>query len=127
MKIRCSQAELETGVNIVMKAIPSKTTMTILECILITAYNGTITLTSNDMELGIDTIIDGDIEEEGSVALSARLLSDIVRKLPKNTVLVETDVNFMTKISCDKTKFNLVGRSGEEFPYPERQEKRRYF
>ena len=123
MKIRCSQAELETGVNIVMKAIPSKTTMTILECILITAYNGTITLTSNDMELGIDTIIDGDIEEEGSVALSARLLSDIVRKLPKNTVLVETDVNFMTKISCDKTKFNLVGRSGEEFPYPEEVEK----
>ena len=123
MKIRCSQAELETGVNIVMKAIPSKTTMTILECILITAYNGTITLTSNDMELGIDTIIDGDIDEEGSVALSAKLLSDIVRKLPKNTVLIETDANYMTKISCDKTKFNLVGRSGEEFPYPEEVEK----
>ncbi|MBO6112335.1 MAG: DNA polymerase III subunit beta [Lachnospiraceae bacterium] len=123
MRIRCSKSELVKGVNIVMKAIPSKTTMTILECILIIAYNGTITLTANDMELGIDTIITGDIEENGAVALNAKLISDIVRKLPDNTVLIETDENFMTKISCEKSKFNLVGRSGEEFPYPEEVKK----
>ncbi len=123
MKIRCSKSELVNGVGIVMKAIPSKTTMTILECILITAYNGIITLTANDMELGIDTVISGDIEENGAVALNAKLISDIVRKLPDNTVLIETDSNFMTKISCEKSKFNLVGRSGEDFPYPEDVEK----
>ena len=123
MKIRCSKSELVNGVNIVTKAIPSKTTMTILECILITAYNGIITLTANDMELGIDTVISGDIEENGAVALNAKLISDIVRKLPDNTVLIESDDNFITKISCEKSKFNLVGRSGEDFPYPEDVEK----
>ncbi len=123
MKITCSKNELVKGVNTVNKAIPSKTTMTILQCILITAYNGVITLTSNDMELGIDTVVMGEIEEEGAVAIDAKLISDIVRKLPDNTVRIETDDNFMTRLSCENSKFNIVGRSGEDFPYPEDIEK----
>ncbi len=126
MKISCSKSDLVKGVNIVNKAIPSKTTMTILQCILITAYNGMITLTSNDTELGIDTVIPGDIEEEGVVAIDAKLISDIVRKLPDNTVRMETDENYMTKLTCENSKFNLVGRSGDDFPYPEDVEKSEY-
>ena len=126
MKISCTKNELVNGVNIVMKAVPSKTTMTILECILITASNGTITLTANDTEIGINTVIAGSIQEEGIIALEAKLLSDIVRKLPDNTVMIETDDTNMTRISCEKTKINLVGKSGEDFPYPENIEKEDY-
>ena len=55
MKIICSKSNLLKGVNIVAKAVPSKTTMAILECILIDATTGNIKLTANDMELGIET------------------------------------------------------------------------
>ncbi|MDO4514215.1 MAG: DNA polymerase III subunit beta, partial [Lachnospiraceae bacterium] len=69
MKIVCSKADLLSGVQTVSKAVPSKTTMSILECILIDATNGQIKLTANDMEIGIETIIDGDIVEKGIIAL----------------------------------------------------------
>ena len=65
MKLICSKSNLLNGVNTVSKAVPSKTTMSILECILIDATKGQITLTANDMELGIETIIDGEIIEKG--------------------------------------------------------------
>mgnify|MGYP002512882187 FL=1 len=57
MKFVCKKADLLKGVNIVLKAVPSKTTMSILECILIDASAQEIKLTANDMELGIETII----------------------------------------------------------------------
>ena len=61
MKITCSKSNLVKGVSIVSKAVPSKTTMPILECILIDATTDIIKLTANDMELGIMTEISGDI------------------------------------------------------------------
>ena len=61
MKITCSKSNLVKGVSIVSKAVPSKTTMPILECILIDATTDIIKLTANDMELGIQTEISGDI------------------------------------------------------------------
>lgn len=67
------KADLVKGVSIVSKAVPSKTTMPILECILIDATTDIIKLTANDMELGIETIIDGDIIEKGLIAIDAAL------------------------------------------------------
>ena len=64
MKLICSKANLLKGVNIVSKAVPTRTTMAILECILIDASANEIKLMANDMELGIETIIDGTIEKE---------------------------------------------------------------
>ena len=84
MKIVCTKSNLVKGVSIVSKAVPSKTTMPILECILIDATTDIIKLTANDMELGIETIIEGDIFEKGLIAIDARIFSDIVRKLPDN-------------------------------------------
>lgn len=74
MKITCQKAELAKGVNIVSKAVPTRTTMAILECILIDASTNEIKLTANDMEIGIETIIEGTIEERGIIALDARFL-----------------------------------------------------
>ena len=117
MKLICPKAELLKGVNIVMKAVPSKTTMPILECILIDASTNNIKFTSNDMELGIETIIEGNIEEKGSIALDAKIFSDIIRKLPDNDVTIITDENLNTLITCEKAKFNIPGKSGEDFSY----------
>ena len=67
MKIICQKINLLKSVNISLKAVPSKTTMPILECILIDATTNQIKFTTNDMELGIETIVDGTIEEKGSL------------------------------------------------------------
>ena len=125
MKLICSKANLLKGVNIVSKAVPTRTTMAILECILIDASANEIKLMANDMELGIETIIDGTIEERGIIALDAKIFSEIVRKLPDNDVTIETDASFKTVISCEKAKFNIIGKSGDDFsyiPYVERNE-----
>lgn len=125
MKIICSKANLLYGVNIVSKAVPTRTTMAILECILIDASSGEIKLIANDMELGIETRIEGEIAERGIIALDAKIFSEIVRKLPDNDVVIETDASFKTIITCEKSKFNIVGKSGDDFsyiPYIERNE-----
>ena len=68
MKIICSKSSLLKSVSIALKAVPSKTTMPILECILMDATTNQIKFTTNDMELGIETIVEGTIEEKGRVA-----------------------------------------------------------
>ena len=117
MKLVCSKSNLLSGVQIVSKAVPNKTTMSILECILIDAMNGEIKLTANDMELGIETIIEGDIVEKGMIALDAKIFLEIVRKLPDSDITIETDSNYKTTITCEKAKFNIIGKSGEDFSY----------
>lgn len=117
MKIVCSKTNLLNGVNTVSKAVPSKTTMSILECILIDANKGEIKLTANDMELGIETVIDGEILEKGIIALDAKIFLEMVRKLPDNDVMIETDPTYKATITCEKAKFNIVGKSGEDFSY----------
>jgi len=117
MKIICSKSNLVKGVSIVSKAVPSKTTMPILECILIDATTDIIKLTANDMELGIETIIEGEIVKKGMIAIDARIFSEIVRKLPDNEVVIETDENLQTTITCEKSKFNIPSRAGDEFSY----------
>lgn len=73
MKLRFQKDDIVNGISIVMKAVPSKTTMSILECILIDASSGEIKLTGNDMELGIETTVNGEILEHGKIALDAKL------------------------------------------------------
>lgn len=117
MKIICTKSDLLKCVNTVMKAVPSKTTMPILECILIDASSDVIKFTANDMELGIETIVDGTIAEKGIVALEAKLFSEIIRKLPENDVIIASDDKNNTQIICEKAKFSIMGKEGEDFSY----------
>ena len=117
MKIICQKINLLKSVNISLKAVPSKTTMPILECILIDATTNQIKFTTNDMELGIETIVEGTIEEKGMVALNAKIFYEIIRRLPDNDVTIKTDEKFAATITCEKAKFNIPGKSGEDFAY----------
>lgn len=117
MKLICSKQSLLTGLQVVSKAVPNKTTMSILECILVDCSQGQIKLTANDMELGIETVIEGNILEQGIIALDAKIFLEIVRKLPDSDITIATDNNFHTVITCEKAKFNIAGKSGEDFSY----------
>lgn len=119
MKLSFQKDSLLNGINIVLKAVPSTTTMSILKCILIDASSNEIKLTGNDMELGIETKVEGVILERGKIALDAKLFSDIIRKLSgeDHLITIESDETFNTTISCDKSVFQIPGQDGEEFSY----------
>lgn len=124
MKVICSKNELLKGVNIVLKAVPSKTTMPILECILISANEDGISLTANDMELGIETKVKGQVIEPGIIAINAKLFSEIVRKLPDNEIVINVEDNYKINILCENSNFSLIGKDGDDFsylPYIERE------
>ena len=117
MKIVCKKYNLLKGLNIVSKAVPAKTTMSILQCILVDCTKGNIRLIANDTEMGIETIVEGDILEKGVVALDAKMFLDITRKLPDSDITIETDQSYKTSIKCNKSNFNILGKSGDEFSY----------
>lgn len=117
MKLVFTKSNLIKAVGIVMKAVPTRTTMNILECILIDATTNEIKFTGNDMELGIETIVEGEIIEKGKIAIDAKLFSEIVRKLPDNDITLTTDSNNNALITCEKSKFNIAGKSGDDFSY----------
>ena len=117
MIIKCLKSNLLNGVQTVYKAVPSKTTMSILECILIKADERGIVLTANDMEIGIETRIEGTVVEEGIIALEAKILFEIVRKLPDSEIIIDTDESLKASITCEKSNFTIVGRSGDDFSY----------
>ena len=128
MKLTFQKDDLLNGINIVLKAVSSKTTMPILECILIDAENDAIKLTGNDMELGIETTVKGNILSKGKIALDAKLLSEIVRKLSggEAPITIESDEKYTTTITCDNSKFQIQGKNGEEFSYLPFIEKEHY-
>ncbi len=117
MKFICSKANLLNGVQTVSRAVPNKTTMSILECILVDTTKGVIKLTANDTDLGIETVIEGDIIEKGQIALDAKIFLDIVRKLPDSDVTLQVDNSMKTIITCEKAKFTIIGKSGEEYTF----------
>ena len=125
MIIVCSKADLQRSMNIAMRAIPARSTMPILECVLIDATADKINFIANDMELGVETMVMGSILERGKVALDAKILNDIIRKLPDGDVTIKTDESFMTYINCGKAKFHIPGQEGDDFvflPLTERRE-----
>lgn len=119
MKIICKKSDLLNSVNIVLRAVSSKTTLPILECMVIDVSEDRIKLVSNDMELAIETIVKGEIVDASTnkiIAINAKVFSEIVRKLSDNDVTVETDDRFMMTITCEKAKFNIAGKPADEFP-----------
>ncbi len=117
MKFKCSREKLLNGINIVSKIVPARTTMPILECILVTADDTGIKLMANDTEIGIETsAIEADIEETGTFAFESKIFSEIIRSLPSNEVSLETDEKFLTKIKSGNSEFKIMGFNGTDFP-----------
>lgn len=115
MKVICSKQNLMEGINIVQKAVSTKTTLPILEGILLEAGE-TFKLTGNDLEIGIECLVEADIKGQGSIVLSSRMFGDIVRRLPDSEVLIEVKENSVVNIECEKSLFEIKGLSAAGFP-----------
>ena len=124
MKFNILRDRLLDGLNDVMKAVSSKTTIPILTGIKIDVTNEGVSLTGSDADITIQTFIHVEengqqlinITETGSIVVQARMFNEIIRKLPTNEVEIEITNNFATTIRSGKSEFNLIGLDSTEYP-----------
>lgn len=117
MKILCEKNKLINSINIALKAVSSKNQLSILECLIIKAESDTIKLIANDLEIAIETELEGNIIEPGMIAIEAKVFSDIIRKLPDSEITIETDNNYITTIKSEKSVFTISGYNSDDFPF----------
>ena len=115
MKIICSKSSLQEGINIVQKAVSSKSTLQILEGILLEAKD-TFKLTGNDLEIGIECFVAADIRDQGEIVIDSKMFGEIVRRLPDAEILIEVKENNMVIIECENSHFEVKGLPAEGYP-----------
>lgn len=116
MKISILRTELSEAVLNVSRAVSNKSSIPALEGILIKAYGEKLSISGYDLEIGITTTIDATIHQEGEIVVSAKLFSEIVRKLPEEVVCIETDERMITYITSGQADYQIVGMSSVEYP-----------
>lgn len=112
----CAKQKLQEGVLITQKAITGKSTMPVLEGIYIKATKNEITLIGSDKDVSIETKIEANVIEEGTVVIDSKIFGEIIRKLPNSEVRIERIENDTLQISCEKSVFNVVYMNSDEFP-----------
>ena len=116
MKFICEKEKLLKAINSVVKGASSKTTMPILEGILIQTNDNEIKLTTYDLEIGIEYVIESEIEEQGSTVVNALMFSEIIRKLPDTQISIVLNENNLLVIECEGSLYKLATMNPEEFP-----------
>lgn len=116
MIFTCKKQLILEGISIVQKAITGKSTVHILEGIYINATSEGLTLIGSDMDVSIETKVDADVLEIGSIVIDAKIFGEIIRKLPNSTIKIETIENQLIKITCEKSVFDVVYMNSNEFP-----------
>ena len=116
MKISTSKNELQQALQKLSKATPTRSTLPILSCVLITASNNKTTLRTTDLELTIDLEISVSIEEEGSAAVPLKQLYDITNELSETRITIITDIKNKIEIRTNTGSYDLMGKQNEEFP-----------
>ena len=116
MKIVCYKDKILKAINSVVKGVASKTTMPILEGILIQTNDNEIKLTTYDLEIGIEYVIESEVLEQGSTVVNAVMFSEIIRKLPDTEINISLNENNLLVIECEGSLYKLATMNPEEFP-----------
>ena len=116
MKIVCYKDKIIKAINSVVKAVASKTTMPILEGILIQTNDNEIKLTTYDLEIGIEYIMECEVKEQGSTVVNALMFSEIIRKLPDTEIYISVNDKNLLEIECEGSLYKLSIMNPEEFP-----------
>ena len=116
MKIICYKDKIIKAINSVVKGVASKTTMPILEGILIQTNDNEIKLTTYDLELGIEYVMECDVKEQGSTVVNAIMFSEIIRKLPDTEIHITLNEKNLLEIECEGSLYKLATMNPEEFP-----------
>lgn len=116
MKFSVNTKELADALQNLLRAVSTKTSIPALEGILIKTDVGSIKLYAYDLEISMQTKILANIQENGSIILSAKLFSDIVRKSPDDIISISIDDKNIAVITSGDSTFNIIGINADEFP-----------
>ena len=117
MKLICEKEKILKALNSVTKAVAVRTTMPILEGILIQTNDNDIKLTCYDLELGIEYVIkDCNVQEQGATVVNAIMFSEIIRKLPDTEIKIEVNDKNLLVIECEGSLYKLATMNPEDFP-----------
>ncbi len=115
MKFSCEKAVLNEAISVCIHAVAAKSTISVLEGLLLTAKDE-LTVCGYNFKTGIKKTVSAEIAETGAIVLNAKIFNDIVRKLPDDRIEISSDDHYMTTIRCGMSEFNIIGASAEEFP-----------
>ncbi|MBR3254906.1 MAG: DNA polymerase III subunit beta [Clostridia bacterium] len=116
MKFTCYKDNILKAINSVVKGVASKTTMPILEGILIQTNDNDIKLTTYDLEIGIEYIVECEVKEQGSTVVNSTMFSEIIRKLPDTEISISINEQNLLEIECEGSLYKLATMNPEEFP-----------
>jgi DNA polymerase-3 subunit beta len=116
MNFICEKETILKAINSVINGVASKTTMPILEGILIQTNDNEIKLTSYDLEIGIEYVITAKVEEQGNTVVNATMFSEIIRKLPNKEIRISINSNNLLEIECEGSLYKLATMNADEFP-----------
>ncbi|MDM8520252.1 DNA polymerase III subunit beta [Anaerolineales bacterium HSG6] len=117
MKVSCLQENLIKGLSTVGRAVASRSTLPVLSNVLLSTDNGQLKLSATNLEIGINYWLGAKVEEEGSITVPARLLTDFVNSLPAERIDLNLDVETQTlNVRCARFKSNIKGIDSQEFP-----------
>ena len=108
MHILCDKQALIDAVGNVQRGVSGKSTLPALEGILLRATGNSLFLAGYDLEMGITTTIEAQVNEPGEIVLTARLFGDIVRRLPGEDVTLSSDDKYNTLIRSGMTDFTIM-------------------
>ena len=120
MQFNISKDQFLKALTKVQGIIEKKHTIPILANVLIKADNGKLIITATDLEVGVKSEYKADTVDNGSITISGKKLFEIIKELPDSIINFNTKNNYWVEIKCEKSVFNLVGLSPEDFPkFPE--------
>ncbi len=116
MKLICKTQKLSEICSNVQRAVSTKSSIPAIEGILLEAGENVLTLTGYDLEVGMITSMEARVEEAGSIILNAKILCDILRSLPSDTVSIEADERLTCRIKSGDAEFTLIGIAAADYP-----------
>ena len=116
MKFFCEKSLLSEAISICSRAISLRSTMSIIEGILLKAENNELILCGYNLKTGIKCTIPAEVKKSGSVVLNAKILGDVIRSLPNDSVEVSVNDKFMVTVKCAVSEFNITAQNADDYP-----------
>ena len=117
MRLSCIQDNLSRGLSIIGRAVATRTTLPITQNVLLATEEGRLKLSATNLEIAITTWVGAMIEEEGSITVPARLLTEFIGSLPGDTIdITSTDRPKSLELKCGRFNARINGTDAEEFP-----------
>ena len=116
MKVICEKEKILKGISSVINGVASKTTMPILEGILIQTNDNELKLTSYDLEIGIEYVLEAQVLEQGNTVVNAIMFSEIIKRLPSSEIKLTINSNNLLEIECEGSLYKLATMNPDEFP-----------